>query len=58
MLINNKFNDDDSLLCSLDRIFDDAILFRLSGQTHRGKNLETVALTTSRSKTDAFGLTI
>ena len=54
----DKFNEDDYLLCSLDRIFDDAILFRLSGQSHRGKNLETVALTTSRNKTDVSGTTI
>ncbi len=46
----DKFNEDDSLLCALDRIFDDAMLFKLSGQSHRGKRLETIALTTSRSK--------
>lgn len=46
----DKFNEDDSLLCALDRIFDDAIVFKLSGQSHRGKSLETVALTTSRSR--------
>lgn len=46
----DKFNEDVSLLCALDRIFDDAMLFKLSGQSHRGKRLETIALTTSRSK--------
>ena len=46
----DKFNEDDSLLCALDRIFDDAMLFKLSGQSHRGKRLETIALTTARSK--------
>lgn len=46
----DKFNEDDSLLCALDRIFDDAVVFKLSGQSHRGKNLETIALTTARSK--------
>lgn len=48
----DKFNEDNSLLCALDRIFDDAIVFKIGGQSHRGKNLETVALTTSRSKLD------
>lgn len=46
----DKFNEDDSLLCALDRIFDDAIVFKLSGQSHRGRSLETVSLTTSGSK--------
>ena len=46
----DKFNEDDSLLCALDRIFDDALLFKLNGQSHRGRSLETIALTTSRSK--------
>ena len=46
----DKFNEDDSLLCALDRIFDDALLFKLRGQSHRGKSFETIALTTSRSK--------
>lgn len=46
----DKFNEDDSLLCALDRIFDDAVLFKLSGQSHGGERLETIALTTSRSK--------
>lgn len=48
----DKFNEDNSLLCALDRIFDDAIVCKIGGQSHRGKNLETVALTTSRSKLD------
>ena len=55
----DKFNEDDSLLCALDRIFDDAIVFKLSGQSHRGKNLETIALTTSRNKPDvSSGITM
>lgn len=33
----DKFNEDDSLLCALDRIFDDAIVFKLSGQSYRLK---------------------
>lgn len=46
----NRFNEEDSLLCALDRIFDDALLFNLRGQSHRGKSLETIALTTSSNK--------
>ena len=45
-----NFNEDDSLLCALDRIFDDATVFTIKGQSFRGKKLETVALQTSRVK--------
>ena len=40
------FNEDSSLLCSIDRIFDDAIVFMMRGESYRGKKLETVALET------------
>ena len=43
-----NFNEDDSLLCALDRIFDDAMVFNLKGNSQRGKKLETVQLTTVR----------
>ena len=45
-----NFNEDDALLCALDRIFDDAIVFNIKGESFRGKRLETVALQTSRVK--------
>lgn len=46
----NNFNEDDSLLCSLDRIFDDATVFNIKGESFRGKKLETIALQTCRVK--------
>lgn len=39
-----NFNEDDALLCSLDRIFDEATVFNIKGESFRGKDLETVAL--------------
>ena len=45
-----NFNEDDALLCALDRIFDDATVFNIKGESFRGKRLETVALQTSRVK--------
>ena len=38
------FREDDSLLCSLDRIFDDAVVFMIKGRSYRGRKLETIAL--------------
>ena len=46
----SNFNEDDALLCSLDRIFDDATVFNIKGESFRGKHLETIALQTSRVK--------
>ena len=43
-----NFNEDDALLCALDRIFDEAIVFNLKGESFRGKKLETFALQTSK----------
>ena len=43
-----NFNEDDALLCALDRIFDDATVFNIKGESFRGKKLETVALQTGR----------
>lgn len=45
-----NFNEDDTLLCALDRIFDDATIFNIKGESFRGKRLETIALQTSRVK--------
>ena len=38
------FTEDSSLLCSLDRIFDDASVFVIKGDSYRGQNLETIKL--------------
>ena len=46
----SNFNEDDALLCALDRIFDDATVFNIKGESYRGKKLETIALQTSRVK--------
>ena len=45
------FSEDSSLLCALDRIFDDATVFMMKGDSYRGKKLETIALETGRMKT-------
>lgn len=45
-----NFNEDDALLCALDRIFDDAIVFNIRGDSYRGRRLEKVALRTSRAR--------
>ncbi len=43
-LWRENFNEEDSLLCALDRIFDDASVFNIMGESFRGKRLETYAL--------------
>ncbi len=50
-LCRANFNEDDALLCALDRIFDEATVFNIKGESFRGKKLETVALQTSKVKT-------
>lgn len=47
-LWRSNFNEDDALLCSLDRIFDDATVFNIKGDSYRGKRLETVSLQVGR----------
>ena len=42
-----NFSENDSLLCTLDRIFDDAIVFAIKGESFRGRRLETVSLRTT-----------
>lgn len=46
----DSFNEDDALLCALDRIFDDATVFNIKGESYRGKGLETIALQAGRMK--------
>ena len=38
------FSEDSSLQCSLDRIFDDASVFIIKGESYRGRKLETIKL--------------
>lgn len=45
-----NFNEDDSLLCALDRIFDDDMIFNLCGNSYRGKECESYSLPTLRGK--------
>lgn len=47
---NEFFSEDSSLLCALDRIFDDATVFMIKGDSYRGRKLETIAIETGRSK--------
>lgn len=42
-----NFSESDSLLCALDRIFDDAVVFTIKGDSYRGRKLETVSLRTA-----------
>ena len=47
-LWREDFNEDTTLLCALDRIFDDAMVFKLRGESFRGKKLETISLQTGK----------
>ena len=49
-LWREDFDEDATLLCALDRIFDDAMVFKLRGESFRGKKLETVSLQTGKVK--------
>ncbi len=43
------FSEDSSLLCALDRIFDDATIYMIKGNSYRGRNRKTIALTAGES---------
>ena len=43
------FEEDSALLCTLDRIFDEATVFMMKGNSYRGKRLETIAIETGSS---------
>ena len=49
-LWREDFDEDATLLCALDRIFDDATVFKLRGESFRGKKLDTVSLQTGKVK--------
>lgn len=42
---NDFFSEDSSLHCALDRIFDDAIVYMIKGNSYRGRKRETISLT-------------
>ena len=44
------FSEDSSLLCALDRIFDNATVFMMRGNSYRGRKLETIAIETGKNK--------
>ncbi|MBO4291961.1 MAG: ATP-binding protein [Lachnospiraceae bacterium] len=44
------FSEDDSLLCALDRIFDNATVFMIKGESYRGRGLETILVQTGAAK--------
>ena len=49
-LWREDFNEDSTLLCALDRIFDEATVFKLQGESFRGKKLDTVSVQTGKVK--------
>jgi len=52
-LWREDFNEDDSLLCALDRIFDDATVFTIKGDSFRGKKTKHISLQTGRAGSSA-----
>ena len=50
-----NFCENDSLLCALDRIFDDAMVFAIKGESYRGRKLETISLRTSSNALTGAG---
>lgn len=44
------FREDDTLLCSLDRVFDDATVFMIKGNSYRGRKLETFGIEAGTAK--------
>jgi DNA replication protein DnaC len=49
-LWKDNFEENDALLCALDRVFDDATVFKFKGKSYRGSKLETISLETDRVK--------
>ena len=49
-LWREDFDEDSTLLCALDRIFDEATVFKLRGESFRGKKLDTVSIQTGKVK--------
>ena len=52
-LWQENFCENDALLCALDRIFDDAVVFTIRGESFRGRKLEAISLrSTANPATD------
>ena len=45
-----NFNEDDALLCALDRIFDEATVITIKGESFRGKHLERINVQSGKMK--------
>lgn len=45
-----NFSDQDAALCALDRIFDKALIFNLKGDSYRGRDSETIAVSTKQNR--------
>lgn len=45
------FIEDSTLLLALDRIFDDAVVYKIRGESYRGRKLQTVSLQTEKANT-------
>ena len=52
-LWKTDFNEDDTLLCALDRIFDDALVFTIKGESYRGKRTERILLQIGKTKSES-----
>lgn len=50
VLWRKDFDEDTALLGALDRIFDEATVFKLRGESFRGKKLETRSVQTGKVK--------
>lgn len=48
------FREEDTLLCSLDRVFDDATVFMIKGDSYRGRKLETIGIQAGNAKPTEF----
>ena len=53
-LWRENFNEEDSLLCALDRIFDAASVFNIMGESFQGKRLDTYALQAGKLPAASF----
>ena len=54
-LWRDNFNEDDALLCALDRIFDEATVVTIKGESFRGKRMERLTVQAGPVKTDQTG---
>ena len=50
-LWKEDFHEDTTLLLALDRIFDDAVVYKIRGESYRGRKLQTVSIQTEKVRT-------